>query len=554
MLRELEIKDILLIERLSLEFSSGLNAFTGETGTGKSILLDCLGFVLGARGQALMVRDGIERGEVVAIFSIESSNKIKLILDKADIIKSDELVIRRVNFSDGRKAAWVNDQRVSSEFLRYLGENLIEFHGQHDERGLLDPKGHLHLLDQFAKTDQSLSSVKKAFFTVKENQKALEELTNKNQELTDEEDLIRHNLKEIFDLGAYLGEEAELDTKRRLMQSSQSIRQNITEASNLIDRGGAEGQLSDAIKCLEKAAKNVEKFLDEPIEALGRAQFELQEAQAGIFDVLSSLSFNPEELEILEDRLFSIRGLARKHKISADQLPEVEKELKEKLTLLETGSNNIEDLKINYEESLKQFNNLSKRLSKEREKAAAVLDIMVEKELKPLKMERARFKTEIKQVSPNELGQDSVVFTISTNSGSKFGSLMKIASGGELSRFLLALKVCLTHDQKGVSLVFDEIDRGIGGATADAVGRRLLKLAEKDAQVLVVTHSPQVAALAERHFVVSKGIEDGKTLSRVKQIKGRECVEEIARMISGDKITDEARDASRVLISGASNA
>ena len=554
MLRELEIKDILLIERLSLEFSSGLNAFTGETGTGKSILLDCLGFVLGARGQALMVRDGIERGEVVAIFSIESSNNIKLMLDEADIINSDELVIRRVNFSDGRKAAWVNDQRVSSEFLRYLGENLIEFHGQHDERGLLDPKGHLHLLDQFAKTDQSLSSVKKAFFTVKENQKALEELTNKNQELADEEDLIRHNLREIFDLGAYLGEEAELDTKRRLMQNSQSIRQNITEASNLIDRGGAEGQLSDAIKCLEKAARNVEKFLDEPIEALGRAQFELQEAQAGIFDVLSSLSFNPEELEILEDRLFSIRGLARKHKISADQLPEVEKELKEKLTLLETGSNNIEDLKINYEESLKQFNNLSKRLSKEREKAAAILDTMVEKELKPLKMERARFKTEIKRATPNELGQDSVVFTISTNSGSKFGSLMKIASGGELSRFLLALKVCLTSDQKGVSLVFDEIDRGIGGATADAVGRRLLKLAEKDAQVLVVTHSPQVAALAERHFVVSKGIEDGKTLSRVKQINGRDCVEEIARMISGDKITDEARDASRVLISGASNA
>ena len=250
---------------------------------------------------------------------------------------------------------------------------MIEFHGQHDERGLLDAKGHLHLLDQFAKTDQSLSSVKKAFLYMKENEKALEKLIKKNQELTDEEDLIRHNLKEISDLGAYLGEEAELDTKRRLMQNSQSIRENITEASNLVDRGGAEGQLSDAIKYLEKAAKNVENVLDEPIEALGRAQFELQEAQSGIFDVLSSLSFNPEELEILEDRLFSIRGLARKHKISADQLPEVEKKLKEKLTLLETGSKNIEDLKINYEESLKEFNDLSKRLSKEREKAAAVL-------------------------------------------------------------------------------------------------------------------------------------------------------------------------------------
>ena len=553
MLRELEIKDILLIERLSLEFSSGLNAFTGETGTGKSILLDCLGFVLGARGQASMVRDGMERGEVVAIFSIISSCKVKLILDEADIPKSDELIIRRVNFSDGRKSAWVNDKRVSSEFLRYLGENLIEFHGQHDERGLLDPKGHLHLLDQFAKTAQSLSSVKKAFLTMKENQKALEALINKNQELTDEEDLIRHNLREISDLGAYPGEEAELDTKRRLMQNSQSIRENITEASNLVDRGGAEGQLSDAIKCLEKAAKNVENVLDEPIEALGRAQFELQEAQSGIFDVISSLSFNPEELEILEDRLFSIRGLARKHKISADQLPEFEKKLKEKLTFLENGTKNIEDLKINYDKAFKEFDDLSKNLTKDRKKAAAVLDTMIEKELKPLKMERARFKTEIKQVSPNELGQDSVAFTISTNSGSKFGSLIKIASGGELSRFLLALKVCLTNDQSEVSMVFDEIDRGIGGATADAVGRRLLQLAQKNAQVLVVTHSPQVAALADRHFVVLKDIEGEKTLSKVAEIKGEECVEEIARMISGDRITDEAREASKVLISGASN-
>ena len=553
MLRELEIKDILLIERLSLEFSSGLNAFTGETGTGKSILLDCLGFVLGARGQALMVRDGMERGEVVAIFSIESSNKIKLILDEADIIKSDELVIRRVNFSDGRKAAWVNDQRVSSEFLRYLGENLIEFHGQHDERGLLDSKGHLHLLDQFAKTDQSLNSVKKAFLTMKENQKVLEKFINRNQKLTEEEDLIRHNLKEVSDLGVYPGEEVELDTKRRLMRNSQSIRENITEASNLIDRDGAEGHLSDAIKCLEKVAKNVENVLDEPIDALGRAQFELQQAQSGIFDVLSSLSFNPEELEILEDRLFSIRGLARKYKLSADELPELENKLKEKLSFLETGSKNVDDLKIIYEESLKEFDDLSKSLSKEREKAAATLDKMIEKELKPLRMERARFKTEIKKVTPNESGQDSAVFTISANSGSKFGSLMKIASGGELSRFLLALKVCLTNDQKGVSMVFDEIDRGVGGATADAVGRRLLKLAKKDAQVLVVTHSPQVAALAERHFVVSKGMEHGKTFSRVNQIKGKDCIEEIARMISGDRITDEARDASRVLISRASN-
>ncbi|MDA7593100.1 DNA repair protein RecN [Rhodobacteraceae bacterium] len=552
MLRELEIKDILLIDRLSLEFSSGLNAFTGETGTGKSILLDCLDFVLGARGQASMVRDGMERGEVAAIFSIENYSKVNLILDEADITKSDDLIIRRVNFSDGRKVAWVNDKRVSSDFLRYLGENLVEFHGQHDERGLLDAKGHLQLLDLFAQTAPLLISVKKAFLTLKKNQKAVEVFIKENQELKKEEDLIRHNLEEISNLGTYPDEEVELDTKRRLMQNAQGIRENISEASMLIDRGAAEGQLSNAIKWLEKAANNVDNVLDEPIEALRRAQLELQEAQSGIFDLLSNLSFNSEELEILEDRLFSIRGLSRKHKIPSDQLPEFENKLKEKLAFIENGTKNIENLKINYDRSLKEFSILSKRLSNEREKAASILDRMIEEELKPLKMERARFKTAITQVSPNEFGQDSVTFTISTNSGSNFGSLIKIASGGELSRFLLALKVCLTNDQKGVSMVFDEIDRGVGGATADAVGRRLLQMAKKNAQVLVVTHSPQVAALAERHFVVSKVIDDDKPLSSANEIKGEDCVEEIARMISGDKITDEAREASRVLISGAS--
>ena len=552
MLCELEIKDILLIKRLSLKFSSGLNAFTGETGTGKSILLDCLGFVLGARGQALMVRDGKERGEVSAIFSLESDSKVILALDEADITNSDELIIRRVNYADGRKAAWVNDKRVSSEFLRFLGESLIEFHGQHDERGLLNTKGHLHLLDQFAQTAASLSLVKKAFWIVKKNQKALDEVTKKNQELTEEEDFIRHNLEEISSLATYPGEEAELDIKRKLMKNSREIREKISEASDVIDRNGIAGQLSTAITHLEKAAKNIGSVLDDPIEALRRAQFELHEAQSGIFDVLSNLSFNPEELEILEDRLFSIRGLSRKYKVTSDQLPELEQKLKEKLIFLENSTRNIEDLKVKYDGSLKEFNGLAQRLSKERQKAAIVLDGMVEEELKPLKMEKAKFKTEIKQVSPNELGQDTVSFTISTNAGSKFGPLIKIASGGELSRLILALKVCLTNDQDGVSMVFDEIDRGIGGATADAVGRRLLQLAQKNAQVLVVTHSPQVAALAERHFVVSKVFENGKPLSNVSEIKGKGCVEEIARMISGDRITDEAREASRVLISQAS--
>ena len=252
MLRELEIKNILLIKRLSLNFSSGLNAFTGETGTGKSILLDCLGFVLGARGQASIVRDGTDRGEVTAIFSLESYSKVNLILDEAGIKQSDELIIRRVNFLDGRKSAWINDKRVSSEFLRNLGENLIEFHGQHDERGLLDAKGHLQLLDQFAQTAPFLNSVKKAFLILKENQKAVETFIKENQKLTEEEDLIRHNLEEISNLGTYSGEEAELDTKRRLMQNSQSIRENISEASVLVDRDAAEGQLSNAIKWLEK--------------------------------------------------------------------------------------------------------------------------------------------------------------------------------------------------------------------------------------------------------------------------------------------------------------
>lgn len=554
MLCELEIKDILLIENLSLDFSSGLNAFTGETGTGKSILLDCLGFVLGARGQASIVRDGAARGEVTAIFSIKKDSQVQQILEEADIPKSEELILRRVNFSDGRKSAWVNEKRVSSDFLRLLGDNLIEFHGQHDERGLLDSKGHLQLLDQFAKLEPLLTLVKQAFLDLKENQKALETLIQRNQEISEEEDLIKHNLKEISDLGTYPGEEAELDTKRRLMQNAQTIRDNIVQAGGLIGREGAEGQLNDSIRWLEKATAQAGNVLDDTLSSLRRAHLELLEAQSGIENTLSDLSFNSEELEIVEDRLFLIRGLSRKHKVLSDQLPELEQSLSDKLSLIETGSDNIEQLKQSYDEKLSEFNKMAENLSLERQKAASILDKMIEKEFRPLKMERARFKTELQQTSPSELGKDNAVFTISTNPGSKFDPLMKIASGGELSRFLLALKVCLTSDQKAGSIVFDEIDRGVGGATADAVGRRLLKLAESNAQVLAVTHSPQVAALADTHFMVSKETNNESALSHVNEVSGKNRVEEIARMISGDRVTDEAREASRVLIAGARRA
>jgi len=549
MLRGLDIRDMLIIDHLSLEFSSGLNVLTGETGAGKSILLDSLGFVLGWRGRADLVRSGQDQGEVSALFDLGQTHPARAVLHEAGIPIEDELIVRRVNSRDGRKTAWINDRRVSGEVLRAVSEHLIELHGQHDDRGLLDPKGHRDLLDTFGGHDDMLTTVSAAYSALRAAEKDLRTAEAAQEKLRAEEEFLRHAVDELQKLAPEAGEEAELDSRRRLMQGAEKIRADIAHAVQALGREGAEGMMSDAMRWLDGAADAVEGRLEEPLAALSRAMVELDDAAQGVETCFDALEFNPHDLELAEERLFAIRALARKHNIAPDELPTLAQDLTAKLDLLDMGAGGLKDLNAAVAAAKAAYDEAAGVLSRARKSAAQALDLAMGAELVPLKMERAVFTTQVKDADPSAIGVDQVDFVVATNPGAPAGSLAKIASGGELSRFLLALKVSLSRDGAQNTMIFDEIDRGVGGATADAVGRRLSRLAQ-DAQVLVVTHSPQVAALGDRHFQVAKQQSADMTLSRVDLLSDTARIDEIARMISGDTITTEARAAARTLIEG----
>ena len=549
MLRGLDIRDMLIIDHLSLEFSSGLNVLTGETGAGKSILLDSLGFVLGWRGRADLVRSGQDQGEVSAWFDLGPSHPARAVLQEAGIPIEDELILRRVNNRDGRKTAWINDRRVSGEVLRAVSEHLVELHGQHDDRGLLDPKGHRDLLDTFGGHDDMLTTVSAAYRALRAAEKDLRTAESAQEELRAEEEFLRHAVDELQKLAPEVGEEAELDSCRRLMQGAEKIRAHIAHAAQALGREGAEGMMSDAMRWLDGAADAAEGRLEEPLAALSRAMVELDDAAQGVEACLDALEFNPHDLELAEERLFAIRALARKHTVAPDELPTLAQDLTAKLDLLDMGAGGLKELNAAVAAAQAAYDEAAGVLSRARKSAAQALDLAMGAELAPLKMERAVFTTQVKDADPSATGVDQLDFVVATNPGAPAGPLAKIASGGELSRFLLALKVCLSRDGAQNTMIFDEIDRGVGGATADAVGRRLSRLAQ-DAQVLVVTHSPQVAALGDRHFQVAKQQSADMTLSRVELLSDTARVNEIARMISGDTITTEARAAARTLIEG----
>ena len=549
MLLGLDIRDMLIIDHLSLEFSSGLNVLTGETGAGKSILLDSLGFVLGWRGRADLVRSGQDQGEVSAWFDLGPSHPARAVLQEAGIPIEDELILRRVNTRDGRKTAWINDRRVSGEVLRAVSEHLVELHGQHDDRGLLDPKGHRDLLDTFGGHDDMLTTVSAAYRALRAAEKDLRTAESAQEELRAEEEFLRHAVDEFQELAPEVGEEAELDSCRRLMQVAEKIRADIAHAAQALGREGAEGMMSDAMRWLDGAADAAEGRLEEPLAALSRAMVELDDAAQGVEACLDALEFNPHDLELAEERLFAIRALARKHTVAPDELPTLAQDLTAKLDLLDMGAGGLKELNAAVAAAQAAYDEAAGVLSRARKSAAQALDLAMGAELAPLKMERAVFTTQVKDANPSATGVDQLDFVVATNPGAPAGPLAKIASGGELSRFLLALKVCLSRDGAQNTMIFDEIDRGVGGATADAVGRRLSRLAQ-DAQVLVVTHSPQVAALGDRHFQVAKQQSADMTLSRVDLLSDTARVNEIARMISGDTITTEARAAARTLIEG----
>jgi DNA repair protein RecN (Recombination protein N) len=555
MLRSLSIRDMLLVDRLDLGFRPGLNVLTGETGAGKSILLDCLGFVLGWRGRADVIRQGAARGEIEAVFDLAPGHPARAVLTEAGIEIDAEpeapadLILRRQGTPDGRRTAWVNDRRVSAETLRALSEVLVELHGQHDDRGLLNPRGHRAILDTFAGAEGLVAQARAAWSATAEAARAQEQTEARLADLKREEDYLRHAVAELDAIAPEPGEAEALDTRRRFLQASQRLTGDIVRAGTALGEQGAEQVMLDALRWLEGAAEGVEGRLDGAIDALTRALDALGQAQQEVAACLDSLDADPGELERVEDRLFALRGLARKYGVLPDDLGQHADTLRARLFALDAGAGDLAALRRAADDARARHADLCARLTATRSEAAGRLDRAVAGELGPLKMERAVFRTVITPADPGPEGADLVTFEVATNPGAPTGPLNRIASGGELSRFLLALKVCLSSG--GQTLIFDEIDRGVGGATADAVGRRLARLADAGAgQVLVVTHSPQVAALGAHHWRVEKHVEGGETFSRVSRLSADARVDEIARMLAGDTITDAARAAARALIDG----
>ena len=545
MLTRISIRDILLIDHIELEFDQALNVLTGETGAGKSILLDCLGFVLGWRGRAELVRKGATQGEVEAEFEISSNSPIHAILDEAGLSAEDGLLIRRVNSADGRKRGFINDRAVSGDLLREVGAHLVEMHGQHDDKGLLDEKSHITLLDQYASID--LSPLHQAVSAWRLARKALEKRREDEVELVREAEFIAHAHDELSKLGAEVGEETKLDEKRRLMQQGEKLTQEFATLMNLLGHEGVGHSLSEALRRARQLSDKLGDLVEEPMNLLESGFDQISEAETAFERLASQMNFDERSLEETEDRLFGLRAAARKYACTCDELPVKAAEFARQFDAFSNNSQDIEKLEKAEAEAFSVATTLANSISEKRQKAAFKLDKEIQVELAPLKMENAIFTTHFEEAPLSNLGVDKVRFIVQTNPGSPAGSLSKIASGGELSRFLLALKLCLHQNQEEITMIFDEIDRGVGGQTADAVGRRLRMLSQK-AQLLVVTHSPQVAALGSKHFLVSKAQSKDDTRTEVMSLGVESRTHEVARMISGDSISAEAIAAAQKLI------
>ncbi len=555
MLTALAIQNIVLIDQLSLEFRPGLSVLTGETGAGKSILLDSLGLVTGERADSGLVRAGSAGGTVTAEFDIPESHPVHAVL--AELGLTDEgrdLRLRRQLGADGRSRAFVNDQPVGVGLLARIGGLLVEIHGQQGQLGLLNPANHRALLDVFGGLLPQLGGVQAAYQTLREARDATDAARERLVKSRADEDYLRHAAAELAALDPKSGEEQELAESRTLMMHGEQIAGELTEALAAVSGdGGAEASLRVAVRRLERVAEKAGGRLDPVIEALNRGFTEIEEATRSLEAVGRDLEFDPRVLERAEERLFALRAAARKHGCTVEKLPAIRDALFEQLHALETGEQGLAGLEKALREAETDYTAKAEALGDARAAIAGKLDVAVMAELPPLKLERATFRTAVTRL-PRERwashGADEVQFEVATNPGSAMGPLSKIASGGELSRFALALKVVLAEADSPTTLIFDEIDQGVGGAVAAAVGERLARLSD-GAQVLVVTHSPQVAARGSTHLRVGKTVEGDVTLTRVEALTPDERREEIARMLAGAKITDEARAAATRLLEGA---
>ena len=555
MLTALAIQNIVLIDQLALEFRPGLSVLTGETGAGKSILLDSLGLVTGERAVSGLVRAGSTGGTVTAEFDVPEDHPVHAVLAEQGLTDDGRtLLLRRQIGADGRSRAFVNDQPVGVALLSRIGGLLVEIHGQQGQLGLLNPANHRALLDAFGGLLPQLAGVQSAYRAFRDARDAVEQARERLAKARADEDYLRHAADELTQLDPRPGEEEELAESRTLMMHGEQIAGELTEAlESLSGDGGAEAGLRVAVRRLERVAEKAGGRLDAVIEGLNRGFTEIEEAARALEAVGRDLEFDPRLLERAEERLFALRAAARKYNCQVEGLPEIRDGLLRQIEALETGEQGLAGLEQALNQAEAAYTDRAEALSVARAGAAGRLDAAVMTELPPLKLERATFHTAVTRLSPdrwNASGADEVQFEVSTNPGSAMGPLSRIASGGELSRFALALKVVLAEADSPTTLIFDEIDQGVGGAVAAAVGERLARLSE-GAQVLVVTHSPQVAARGGVHLRVGKTVEGDVTLTRVEQLEPGERREEIARMLAGARITDEARAAATRLLEGA---
>ena len=555
MLAALSIRNIVLIDRLDLEIDRGLTALTGETGAGKSIMLDALGLALGGRGDGSLVRAGADQGSVTAVFDITGDHEVRGLLAENDLDGDGDLLIRRVQSADGRARAFINDQPVSVQLLRSIGGRLVEIHGQHDNRALLEADSHLGLVDAFAGLGGEVAALGGAWQAWRQAEEKLATHRDAIDQARRDRDYLEHSVAELERLAPRAGEETELADLRQLMMNAEKFTEDLREAEGaLAGDGTVEARLNAAMRKLGRAAERAGGRLDAAVGAIDRALAEMAEARGAVAAAIADIEHDPKTLETTEERLFSLRAMARKHSVPVDRLPELLAEMTARLAALASDETTLAALEADVAKAREGYCRKAETLSGQRAAAAGTLDGKVMAELAPLKLEKARFETTVAslgEAGAGPRGWDRAEFMVSANPGTPLGPLRKIASGGELARFMLALKVVLAARGSAPTLIFDEIDTGVGGAVAEAIGVRLARLAD-GLQVLAVTHSPQVAARADIHMRISKEADgsaaDDRVVTRVEALSKDTRREEIARMLAGARVTDEARAAADRLI------
>ena len=553
MLARLSIRDIVLIDRLEIDFGSGLAVLTGETGAGKSILLDAFALALGARGDAALVRETAEQGQVTAAFEIGAHHPARALLSDNGLNGEDELILRRVQFADGRTRAFVNDQPVSVQVLRALGAALVEIHGQHDERAFVEAATHRGLLDAFGGVVDDAAAVAHLWAQWREREASVQTHRADVERAGREAEWLRHAVEELGRLAPQPGEESALAERRTTMMQAEKVADDLRSThDSLAGPNSPISPLASAVRRLERRAAQAPALVEPVTKAIDAALTALDEARLQLEQALLLADYDPQELEKIEERLFALRAAGRKYNALVDDLAVLARRYETDLGLIDAGAERLAAMEREAREASARYRAAAEKLSAGRRRAAQTLDRAVNAELKPLKLERAEFSTEIGSEGEGPNGIDRVEFWVRTNPGTRPGPLMKVASGGELARFLLALKVVLADRGSAPTLVFDEIDTGVGGAVADSIGVRLARLAG-GVQVIAVTHAPQVAARAERHYLITKdAFARGKRVAtRIAELEGERRREEIARMLAGAEITAEARAAAERLIRAA---